>query len=81
MPDQQFEVYALENYDPLWIGHAESLTDAENVIRAHASRSHQFLVYSQRTGVSVFYERTPEKSFTWRTWGPLRASAAEAPWP
>jgi hypothetical protein len=55
----KFNVYVLRDNVCVGIGTAENLADAEQLIKSQSSKQRDFFVYSQRTGVNVFYERTP----------------------
>ena len=56
----KFDVYMLQDFVPVPIGAAESLAQAEEIIKTQLGEHRAFLVYSQPTGVNVFYQRTPE---------------------
>ena len=56
----KFDVYVLQGHVPVRIGTADNLADAEQIIKSQLSEQEDFLVYSQRTGVNVFYKRTPD---------------------
>ena len=60
MPNH-FDVYMLEEFVPVLMGTAKTLDDAEKIIQAK-NAGNRFLVYSQPTGVKVFYDRTPDGS-------------------
>ena len=56
----KFDVYVLQGHVPVRLGTADTLADAEQIIKSQFSEQEDFLVYSRRTGVNVFYERTPD---------------------
>ena len=56
----KFDVYALQDYVPTCIGTTENLADAEQLIKSQLSDQRDFFVYSQKTRVNIFYERTPD---------------------
>jgi hypothetical protein len=56
----KFDVYALQDNVPVSLGTADNLADAEQIIKSQLSPQQDFVVYSQRTGVNIFYERTPD---------------------
>jgi len=56
----QFDVYALEDYTPVWVSRAPSLEEAEKLIQTGPQASREYLVYSQQTGLHVVYEKRME---------------------